>query len=375
MADQLAPEWDLERTRLALAGTRLGLWEWNMETGAAVYDERWAQIVGLELVDLPPATIQTWRLLAHPEDLRVAEFEMQRHAKAETDRYEADIRLRHADGSWIWVRDRGLVVERAANGQAVRMVGTHEDITESVVAHQELVASERRFASMFYDHEAVMLLVDPGTGLIIDANRAAASFYGYDQDELREMSITAINILPPDQVSTRYHEASARKREHFVFPHRLADGTVRTVDVHSSPIEEHGRVVLFSIILDVTEDEQHQAETRQESVVFKNIPDAVAVIGPDGTVLRINSAFSAISGWSDTQIVGSGIEVFVASVDFGVAELAAIVRGGSTVRQELQLRYATGAVTTRRVSFSPFAGPMGDPAGCIMLVTPATDPE
>ncbi len=89
-------------------------------------------------------------------------------------------------------------------------------------------------------------------GSISDANEAAASFYGYSRDRLRSMRIEQINQLPPHEVAAARRRVVEEKRTHFIFPHRLADGQVRWVEVCSSPVTVQGRTLLFSIIHDIT---------------------------------------------------------------------------------------------------------------------------
>ena len=121
---------------------------------------------------------------------------------------------------------------------------------------QALRESEERFRNMFERHNAVMLLVEPETGKVVDANPAAAEYYGYSRDQLRTMHIQEINQLPPEEVAAERQKAATEQRGHFVFPHRLADGRVRWVDVYSSPFETQGKAMLFSVIHDITERKQ-----------------------------------------------------------------------------------------------------------------------
>jgi len=114
--------------------------------------------------------------------------------------------------------------------------------------------SPRELSTVLRDHGAVMLLIDPDSGSIVDANRAAARFYGYSIETLRAMSIQDINALGADEVAAERARARSQERDYFIFPHRLADGRIRTVEVRSSPVPlEAGGTVLFSIIRDVTE--------------------------------------------------------------------------------------------------------------------------
>ena len=128
--------------------------------------------------------------------------------------------------------------------------------------HEALRQSESNYRQLFSDHAAVKLLIDPDTSRIVDANDAAAIFYGWPDSELKGMEVSRINILSPDEIRREMAKARARKRYHFEFKHRLADGSVRDVAVFSSPTVVNGRALLHSIIFDITE--QKAAEAEQE---------------------------------------------------------------------------------------------------------------
>jgi PAS domain S-box-containing protein len=132
----------LERLTLAIHGTDSGLWDWYVKTGEISFNECWAKIVGYTLEQLEPISIQTWINLCHPEDMKKSNMEMERHFSGETDFYECECRLKHKNGSWIWVLDRGKVVSWDEKGKPVRMTGTHLDITESKL-NEIMVQAER----------------------------------------------------------------------------------------------------------------------------------------------------------------------------------------------------------------------------------------
>ncbi|WP_305043957.1 sensor histidine kinase [Geoalkalibacter sp.] len=131
---------------------------------------------------------------------------------------------------------------------------------------------------MFERHGAVMLLIDPAQGTIIDANRAAADFYGYSLDELRRMRIQQINTLSEAQTRQEWELASKESRNYFIFRHRLANGEIRPVEVYSWPITVNGRAVLFSIIHDVSGRETLQ-QALVESEVRLRQAERVAGVG------------------------------------------------------------------------------------------------
>ena len=162
------------------------------------------------------------------------------------------------------------------------------DITarkEWVAALQE---SEERFRSFFKNNSSVMLLIQPSSGEIIDANMAGAAYYGYPRERLIGMSISDINILPPERVAEERQRALLERRNYFLFHHRLASGEVRDVEVYSTPIESGGRPLLFSIVHDIT-DRKRLEEAREEAVtrlqkIASRVPGVVYQyrLRPDG---------------------------------------------------------------------------------------------
>lgn len=151
-----------ERQRLqwVLEATRPGIWETNVETGVMVINDRWAEMLGYTVAELQPTTFETWRRLVHPQDLERAERVLQWHLGGELPFYECDVRMRHKDGHWVWINDRGRVHRRGAGGEALYMSGTHLDIHERVAAQEQVRALnaslERRVAERTAELERSM---------------------------------------------------------------------------------------------------------------------------------------------------------------------------------------------------------------------------
>lgn len=144
-----------------------------------------------------------------------------------------------------------FILAPVAEGGYVNLYG--RDVTKQKEFDAVLQASEQRFHRMFERNKAAMLVIEPASGSIVDANAAAAAFYGYSRDQLCGMNITAINLLPAEAVAAERQKAAEEERHYFVFPHRLSDGQTRWVEVFSSPFEVSGQSLLFSIIHDITE--------------------------------------------------------------------------------------------------------------------------
>ena len=129
-----------ERERLAgiIDGTNVGTWEWNIETGKTQFNERWAEIIGYDLKEISPTSIQVWERLTHPDDLIKCYGLLEKHFDFQTSHYEAELRMRHKDGHWVWVLDRGKVSSWTPDGRPFVMHGTHQDITDRKTAEAEL---------------------------------------------------------------------------------------------------------------------------------------------------------------------------------------------------------------------------------------------
>ena len=252
-----------ERLASVLEGTKAGSWEWNVKTGETVFNERWAEIVGWTLAELAPISIQTWLDLAHPEDLEESGRRLARVFAREDAHYDFECRMRHRDGSWVWVHDRGIVIEWAADGSPVRMAGSHTDITDRKRIELQLREDEELYRAIFDKSRAVKLLVDPESGQLVDVNPAGCSFYGHPRERMREMNIADLNTQSPEEIRLEMDRALHERKGYFEFRHRLANGELRDVEVYPSPVRIGGRDLLNSIVHDVT-DRRRAEEARHE---------------------------------------------------------------------------------------------------------------
>ncbi len=210
------------------------------------------------------------------------------------------------------------------------------------------------------DHSTVMLIIDPEDGRIKDANGAALDFYGYTYDELVGMPVSNINLLSDEEVRIEMDQAVKEERKFFTFKHRLADGSVRDVEVYTSPISIGGKTRLLSIIHDITakvEAEERAAKNRvivlfliglflvsinifllkvnnlrryykdlsmRYDALFSNMNDGVAyhemVVDEEGNgidynFLEVNEAFERIAGVRKEAIIGKSIREILPDIE------------------------------------------------------------
>jgi PAS domain S-box-containing protein len=202
-AAQTARELGREQQRLrnVIEGTRVGVWEATMDpetrTHLITVDDRWAAMLGRMAGELNPiAPDRFMPLLVHPEDAPAVMAAIEQ-ALGEDDRiFDMDARMRHADGRWIWTEVRGKVVERDAQGRALRMVGTQMDVSGRKAAELSLQEQEGSFRSLFELSSVGICLTEFPAGRFLKANDALVAMWGYSREELQQLNY--MDITPEE---------------------------------------------------------------------------------------------------------------------------------------------------------------------------------
>jgi len=187
-----------ERRRLnaALDGTQAGVWEWNLQTGEARVDDRWAIIGGYTVAELEPVSLKTWMRLIHPEDLPRLKEHQQRHAGGELAFLDVTCRIRHKAGRWIWVCVRGRIASRSEDGRPLWMYGTHVDIDDAKTSELELQRANTQLQGLFELSPVGIALNDLSDARFLEFNDALLAMTGYSRDELA--ALRHRDVCPPD---------------------------------------------------------------------------------------------------------------------------------------------------------------------------------
>ena len=253
----------------ALGGTRTCVWEWHIDTDLLSDIQ-----LGSAMLGWPPGSVgrtqADWNRLIHPDDLQANEAAYQRHARGETDTYEHSYRARTPDGRWKWLQERGRIVERDAQGQPLRMVGTQTDISESrqraAQASAELLRLEklaRHAPGVLYQFE-----IDArGHARFPYMSEAAREVLGLDPGAAQERSAPLFQVIARDDrrhvIASTHVSAQDLSEWRCEFRVQRADGSLRWVLGSSTPQRlADGGTVWHGYMQDITE--RHQLERAQQ---------------------------------------------------------------------------------------------------------------
>lgn len=252
-------------------------------------------------------------------------------------------------------RSNRIAFERAQLNQELQTVNQNlENLVERRT--HDLLESEQRFRQMFEKHASPMMLVDPASGEIIDANQAAADFYGYKIDQLRHMNLSQINTLSEQDLAKERTLAALQQRNYFVFTHQLANGKQRYVDVHSSPVQINGKTRLFSIIHDSTSRVQFEERLKLHDTALNYAANAIAITDQKGIIIWANKAYSQLTGYSADEVKGKLLyhPDDVSEQDKALYEqIQQVVREGQVWHGVLQQTHKNGDLYYEEVTITP----------------------
>jgi PAS domain S-box-containing protein len=205
LASQKRLQESQESLELTLTGTGAGYWDWNLESEVIKINDRWADMIGYQKAELVPLNIEAWEKLCHPDDLEISNRLLLKHFAGDLYHYQAEIRMKHKDGHWIWILNQGRVVERQADRSPLRMVGTTQDISDRVQAREDIQEYADQLEALYEITQSLsstlplaqllnLILEKLGETVEFDS----ASIFLYENDRLRIE--TVLNHPHPDQV-------------------------------------------------------------------------------------------------------------------------------------------------------------------------------
>ncbi len=294
-----------------IEGTRVGTWIWNIVTGETIFNERWAEIIGYTLDEISPVNIETWMKFSHSDDLKFSGELLEKHFKGELDYYECEARMKHKNGDWIWVLDRGRVREWDQDGKPLIMFGTHTDITDRKQSEENLLQSEENFRSIFENNSTAIAIIEPDTTISM-VNEEYCRVGGYTKQDVIGMSWT--QQIPPQDLE-RLKEYNRRRLinpkdapDKYDFTFYKKNGEIR----HSlmSVTMLSNRKIIASFV-DVTERKRTEEKIRYQSTLLENVSDAIIATDIHYNILFWNKTAEQLYGWTSSEVTGQPMESYI----------------------------------------------------------------
>lgn len=298
-----------ERWNFALESAGDGVWDWSPQTDAALFSKRWKEMLGYAEHEFSN-TGSMWLDHIHPEDKNRALFTVQEYFAGNQPFFTIEYRLRCKDDSWKWILARGKLVSRDADGNPLRMIGTHTDISDRKRYEESLQRSESKFRTL-YDStsDAVMLLDENG---FFDCNKATLELFGCATLE-EFCTKQPTDLSPPTQpcgtsslelsglkIATAIKKGSLR----FEWLHkRVGIDENFPAEVLLSAITLNDKPALQATVRDITERKFAETELRIAATAFES-QEGIMVTDADKIILRVNKAFTAITGYTADEVIG-----------------------------------------------------------------------
>ncbi|RYG73970.1 sensor domain-containing diguanylate cyclase, partial [bacterium] len=238
-------------------------WEVLVASNEIIVSPRFPPMLGVTMDDLLPLTSERWYGLVHPEDRPSASNAVYECFAEMGKVFEIDLRMRHAEGRWVWIRARGTVIERDADQRPVRMVGTHIDVTTAKEVEVQLRDNETKFRSLFELSPVGIALNDLRSGRFLQMNDALVGPTGYTREELLERS--SYDIMAPEQQEDGTSVLMELRRDGRYGPHEREyvrrDGTRYPVLLSGiRMVGADGNEVIWSIVQDISQRKAMESE-------------------------------------------------------------------------------------------------------------------
>ena len=196
------------------------------------------------------------------------------------DKYPFYIQTAILEKNYLYLWKRNLIISTILMilfiiGSFLLFRAMRVNYLEELKLFRDVKLIKNRFESMFKIHSSIMLLIEPETGNIIDANNSACAFYGYSLDEFRELNISNINVLSKTEIKEKLKKAKDFQNNTFIFPHKLKNGEIKMVESNTSPIKTDNGEILFSIIKDISNEVDLKNNLKNKDELLQNFANQV----------------------------------------------------------------------------------------------------
>ncbi len=385
------------RLEMIIEGTAAGTWEWNIQAGQMRINERWAQIVGYTRDELAPITPETFFRLVHPDDLGKSNALLNDHLEGRSAHYDSLCRMRHKDGHWVWIQDRGRVYEWDAQGRPLWMAGAHADVTDLQNARQDAANMRQRLQAVVDASDEVAVIATDVDGVVNLFNTGAQKLLGYRPDEV----IGRVNpglfhdvaemqaYLQPEadadgRVPTVFEALTARAAQG-TWSHQCTfvrkDGQRRQVRLSISPLDCAGgnRIGYVGMAVDITPmlevREQAYLAAEKFAGAFSSAALGMALVSLEGRWLDVNDALCGILGYTRAELLEIDFQTLTHADDLQTdLTLVGDLLAGRRDHYHMDKRYLgkAGNIVWGRLSVSLVRAENGEPLHFVSQIQDVT---
>jgi PAS domain S-box-containing protein len=298
------------RWKFAIEGSGDGLWDWNVPDGTVFFSKIWKQMLGYSDDEIGNQ-LEEWEKRIHPEDITDTLATVQDYLHGKTPIYLSEHRVRCKDNSYKWILARGMVVSRDEDGKPLSLIGTHTDITkrkEAEAAQEEALSILQKIASRVPGVVYQYRLRADGSSCFPYASEAIREIYRISPEEIRQNASQIFDLIYPEDLKGVVASILKSAQNLTPWSHdyrvKFADGTTRWLLGNALPQrEEDGSVLWHGFITDITEHKRAESEQRIASIAFE-CQEGILVMDENLKILRINNAFTRITGYTQEQSQG-----------------------------------------------------------------------
>jgi len=289
-----------QRWKFALESSQYGIWDWNLKEDKIFFSKIWKAMLGYSDNEIT-SSLKEWLKRVHPEDLEEAQLKVSNHIKGHTDFYEDEHRILHKNGHYIWIKDRGKVVEWNQSGEPLRFIGTHQEITDEKKRERQLKEATHKYEFLFKHAPYGIALIDLKTRKAVAFNEKMLENLGYTREEFKELTINDYEYVE-DEAATRQHieKILAEGFHEFRTVHKRKSGELREVIVTANIIVLNNQKLIHSYFRDVTEVVRMQEEFQ---TYIEQAPYGILVADTNGTYLEVNKKAIEILGYTKAEFL------------------------------------------------------------------------
>lgn len=280
----------------------IGTWEWNVQTGETLFNKQWAHIIGYELEELKPVSIDTWLSYLHPEDHKISKNALADYFSGKTDQYICDVRMKHKEGHWVWVKDSGKIISRTAEGKPEWIAGARLEITKQK-------KNIDQYALFIQNAPSAIAMFDKNMCYLLHSKKWLVD-YGIQEESIIGRSHYEIFPETPQRLKEAHQKCLKgtilqSDEDHFI----RQDGKVQYKSWELHPWYEDDKRIggLIMMSADITDLKEAQmklklSEQRFRSS-FENAAAGMVIVDLNGMFMEVNDTFCKLIGYEREELL------------------------------------------------------------------------